>query len=81
VKESWAENRDLHICIPTNEAGNITGLKTKWWNVVKDIAYCILDLRIRHWDEHPQHQKKIYIFERSLDVDLTKMERTLVDPW
>jgi hypothetical protein len=25
---------------------------------VKDIAYRILDLRIRYWDRHPQHQKE-----------------------
>jgi hypothetical protein len=58
VKESLAENRDLRICIRTDEAGNITGLKAKWQNVVKDIAYRILDLIIRHWDRHPQHQKE-----------------------
>jgi hypothetical protein len=58
VKESLAENRDLRICIPTDEAGNITGLKAKWQNVVEDIAYRILDLIIRHWDRHPQHQKE-----------------------
>jgi len=72
VKESLAENRDIGVRIPTDAAGNIIGLKAKWkndaagniiglkakWkNVVKDIAYWILDLRIRHWDRHPQEQK------------------------
>ncbi len=57
VKESLAENRDIRVHIPTNAVGNIIGLKAKWKNVVKDIAYRILDLRIRHWDRHPQEQK------------------------
>ncbi len=57
VKESLAENRDIRVHIPTDAAGNIIGLKAKWQNVVKDIAYRILDLRIRHWHRHPQEQK------------------------
>jgi hypothetical protein len=57
VKESLAENRDIRVHIPTDAAGNIIGLKVKRQNVVKDIAYRILDLKIRHWDRHPQGQK------------------------
>jgi hypothetical protein len=57
VKESLAENRDIHIHIPTDAASNIIGLKVKWQNVVKDIMYRILDFKIRHWDQHPQEQK------------------------
>jgi hypothetical protein len=30
VKESLAENQDIHIHIPTNATGNIIGLKAKW---------------------------------------------------
>ncbi len=36
------------VYIPTNEISHILGLKVKWQNVVKDIAYFNLDLRIRH---------------------------------
>jgi hypothetical protein len=53
VKESLAENRELQIHIPTDETCNIIGLKAKWQNIVKDITYWILDLRIRHGDRHP----------------------------
>jgi hypothetical protein len=57
VKESLAENGDIHVHILTDATSNIIGLKVKWQNVVKDIAYWILNLRIRHWDRHPQEQK------------------------
>ncbi len=57
MKESLVKNRDIRVRIPTNAACNIIGLKAKWKNVVKEIAYRILDLRIRHWDRHPQEQK------------------------
>jgi hypothetical protein len=48
VKESLVENWDIRVHIPTDATGNIIGLKAKWQNVLKDIAYRILDLRIRH---------------------------------
>jgi hypothetical protein len=57
-QQKWmAKNRDIRVHIPTDAPGNIIGLKAKWQNVVKDIAYRILDLRIRHWHRHPQEQK------------------------
>jgi hypothetical protein len=46
VKESLAENRDIRVYIPTDATSNIIGLKAKWQNVVKDIPYQILDLKI-----------------------------------
>jgi len=46
VKESSAKNQDICIRTPIDAVGNIIGLKTKWQNVVKDIVYRILDLRI-----------------------------------
>jgi hypothetical protein len=42
VKESLAENWDIHVRIPIDVIGNIIGLKAKWQNVVKDIAYRML---------------------------------------
>jgi hypothetical protein len=46
VKESLAKNWDIRVRIPTDAACNIIGLKVKWQNVVKDIAYWTLDLRL-----------------------------------
>jgi hypothetical protein len=57
VKEFLAKNWDIRVRILIDATSNIIGLKVKWQNVVKDIAYQILDLRIRHWDQHPQEQK------------------------
>ncbi len=57
VKESLVENRDIHVHIPIDATCNIIGLKAKWQNVVKDIVYRIVDLKIQHWDRHPQEYK------------------------
>jgi hypothetical protein len=43
-----AEDNLPRVYIPTNKIGHIIGLKAKWRNVVKDIAYLNLKLRIRY---------------------------------